>query len=212
MPEQPQISWADRIASAKKNTFKPLDFNVRYNFTIDSTEVKNSAKVGDFIVMKCSVLDGDRKNFKSNINTMPEQENPWRFLQLFEAVGFNQEWLLTADPSVQVIADNLVGRQFSVEVVQGNSQRDDGTYWPEYQKFLPVVASTNGAPAQGQDQVVSGFGNAPAPTQANAPAQAPQAPQVNQNFGNSGQDGSPWGTPNEAQNNNNSGDGMVSPF
>lgn len=192
MPEQPQLSWAERIAESKKNTFKPLDFDTRYNFVIDSTEVKNSAKVGDFIVMKTKVLDGERKNFKTNINTMPESPNPWSFLQLFEAVGLGQAWLLESNPSVHEIASALIGRSFSAEVVQGKSQREDGTYWPEYRNFNKVVANEPVA----QAPAASNFGSAPAPAP-QAPAQAPQ-PQA---------DASPWGNP-APQN----GGGMSNPF
>lgn len=209
MPEQPQLSWADRIAQSKKTTFKPLDFNTRYNFVVDSTTVKNSAKVGDFIAMKCKVLDGDRKNFTQTINVMPESENPWSFLQFFEAAGFSQDYLVQHNPSVDVIASNLSGRQFSVEVVQGRTTRDDGTYWPEFRNFAQVVANPSatpqGAPAQAP---ASNFGSAPQQSQA----------QPAQNFGNapapqqSNDDSSPWNAePSQPENNGNSG-GMVNPF
>ena len=198
MPEQPQLSWAERIAESKKNTFKPLDTDTRYNFEIDKTEVKESTTgKAPYIKVFAKVIDGERKNYKVNFNTFPESANPWSFLQLFEACGFGLQWLQDSNPNLHEIASALVGRPFSAEVVDGNQKRDDGTFWPEYQKFSKPVANEPVAP---QAPAASNFGSAPAPApapQAPAPTPAPQ-PQ---------EDASPWGTP-APQN----GGGMSNPF
>lgn len=202
MPEQPQLSWAERIAESKKNTFKPLDIDTRYNFEVDKTEVKESSTgKAPYIKVFAKILDGDRKNFKVNFNTFPESANPWSFLQLFEACGFGLQWLKDSNPNLHELASALVGRPFSAEVVNGNQKRDDGTFWPEYQKFAKIVANETVQSTQAPQS--NNFGSAPTPQpQVQAPTPQPQAqPQAPTT------DAGPWG----GQNQNNSG-GMSNPF
>lgn len=203
MPEQPQLSWAERIAESKKNTFKPLDKETRYNFEVDKTEVKESSTgKAPFIKVFAKVIDGDRKNFKVNFNTFPESANPWSFLQLFEACGYGLQWLQDSNPNLHEIASALVGRPFSAEVVDGNQKRDDGTFWPEYKNFNKIVANET-AQASQAPQAATNFGSAPAPTPAPAPQVQAPTPQPQAPVDNSG----PWGDQKQ-----NSGGGMSNPF
>lgn len=182
MPEQPQLSWADRIAASKSTTFKPLDWG-RYNFEITGATVKENTS-GNSIQLKISVLDGERKNFKTQFFTNPEWENPWAFLQLFEAVGFGLDWLKESDPSIHEIASNLVGRKFSADVQPSKRNNDKGEPWPDFKSFTPVQPVVGSEEAQPQEQSQT----QPQSQSFNAPAQAPQ-----QNSP------SPWNTPTESK-------------
>lgn len=118
MPET-TVNWADKIAEAQANEgkYKELDPG-EYNFTVEKAEVKSGGK-GDYLNMTLKVLDGERANARAFGRTFPNSSTPGgigMFLRFLEAVGIDKAWLVSDNPSTQVIADNIVGRNLSAEV------------------------------------------------------------------------------------------------
>lgn len=187
-----QSSWAERINKAKSGgggNFEPVPLK-RLNFIVEDDPVVASGDKGEYIKYRAKVAPGqERENALVFEMTFPFAENPFAFLDLFSAMGYDEQWLLQADPSTEEIASALKNRPFSAEVYVRDESKTDKSGHPyrSLRNFRPVQAQDAApqAPAPAPTQAASAPGGSP--WGAGASTTPPPAPTPDQTGG------SPWG-------------------
>lgn len=183
MPEVQPVSWAEKIKQAQESSgdvkFEALELG-RYNFKVAEARVKESAAGNQYISIQAKVLDGPRANAVAFQNVFPEAKNVSFYLEFYQALGLNLDWLINNNPTVEEQASAFKDRQFSAEVfVEDGAKIDQKTeaqyrslrkYQPQAGAPAPTPQDASSAPGQG----------APVAT----PQPQPQAPSGSEN---------PWG-------------------
>lgn len=189
MPET-SLKWADRIQQAQESAvqFKELEVG-EYNVEIIEATVKSGAK-GDYLNINFKVIEGPRTNARVFGRTFPNSTSPGgiaMFLRFLTAVGIDQAWLVSNNPSTQEIADALSNpkRKLSLEVyVEDDAKVNEktGEQFRSVHNYKPMggtpIPQAQAAPAQ----------------QFGSPAAQPVAQPAAQPQGNAGL----WNTPTPA--------------
>lgn len=176
MPVQNSLSWADKIKNAAESRakFEPVPVG-RYDFKIIKAEVAQGQK-GDYIKYRASILSGPRANALVFESTYPNADNIGFFLEFWHGLGFNDDWLMSAQaPTTDQIASSLVGREFSGEVyIRDDAKADkNGDQYRSLRKFHPYGGAAQAAPAAVASAPAQNFGSPTAVTAGGSPWGAP---------------------------------------
>lgn len=176
-------NWA-QVVEDNKDAAKAFDIITpgKYATKVEQAEAKTSSNGNPMLEIRLRITEGQFASRLVFFRATATEKSQGIFLRNLAAFGITSEWLVTAEPSFDEIANALVGREAIAEVIldkwQGQERNSVKNVSPKAGGAAPAAAAAAvAAPA--------------APSPFDAPAAAQQAAPA--------QDG-PWGAPAPAAN------------